>query len=198
MKRNRRKENIITGALAILMITGVGGVGGWTLYDITTYTDDYTTDPGTFDNTEHISYTGDDYLKCSHTADVLTGTYMSKVFDLGVGNTDIYYVYVDADIIITGAGTTWNAVTASGTSTWNNISADSKTWNELFEIDEAAKVDIELYYRKLVTDDWSIAKKMEICSTVVEARYFKVKFTITDPSTAVNALIEKFTLCLYN
>lgn len=195
---NTKGTNNLYGATPRTASVEVYAPKGWTLYDITTYTDDYTTDPGTFDNTEHTSYSGDDYLKCSHTADVLTGTYISEIFDLGVGNTDIYYAYVDADIITTGAGTTWNAVTASGTSTWNNISADSKTWNELFEMEEAAKVDIELYYRKLDTDDWSIAKKMEICSTVVEARYFKVKITITDPSIAVNALVEKLTLCLYN
>lgn len=169
---------------------------GWTLYDDTTNTDDFSTISGT--NVERTLYSGDYYLKCSHTDGVLTGTYYSPEFDLGVGNEDVYYTYIESSTIVTGAGTTWGSVTSSGTDTWEDIDATNKTWNELFETSGAARLDIELYHKKVVTDDWSIAKKMEICSTVVDARYFQIKITITDPLPGVTALLEEIIICLYN
>jgi len=62
---------------------------------------------GTHDNTEHTTYDGDDYLKCSHTAGVLTGTYTSPIYDLGA--SDRYLVYCLAGIVVTGSGTTWDS-----------------------------------------------------------------------------------------
>jgi len=61
---------------------------------------------GTHDNTEHTTYDGDDYLKCSHTAGVLTGTYKSPIYDLS--SSDRYMVYCLADIVVTGTGTAWD------------------------------------------------------------------------------------------
>jgi len=76
---------------------------GWSQAD--SETDDYT--GGTHDNTEHLTYSGDDYLKCSHSGS-LTGTYLSPIFDLT--SSTRFLVYISTDIVITGEGTTWDDV----------------------------------------------------------------------------------------
>jgi len=77
---------------------------GWSISD--SKTDDYT--GGAYDNTEHVTYSGDDYLKCSHNGGVLTGTYTSPIFDLLASSR--YLVYIDTEFVITGEGTTWDDV----------------------------------------------------------------------------------------
>jgi len=77
---------------------------GWTQVD--SKSDDYTA--GTHDNTEHTTYSGDDYLKCSHGGESLTGTYTSPIFDL-LSSTR-FLVYIEAEIVVTGEGTTWDDV----------------------------------------------------------------------------------------
>lgn len=168
---------------------------GWSSYDTSTYTDDYQTS-GSHDNTEHVTYNTDDYLKCSHTSDVLTGTYTSQVFDLGDGNSDIYLLWLDADVVVTGAGSTWSSALSG--STWERISADTRKWNEIFTIDEAPKVEITIKYKINSGDSWGEANRMELLSTVVEGRYFQVVIKITDPSEEVNALVENYCLKFYN
>lgn len=79
---------------------------GWTVQGGLTETCDYNA-IGTHDNTEYIFYDSDDYLKCSHTGAVLTGTYTSPEYDKTASGR--YLVYVLADIVVVGGGTSWDA-----------------------------------------------------------------------------------------
>lgn len=196
---NTKGTNDIYGSTPRSASTTLTVPKGWTAYDTTTYTDDYTsTSSGTHDNTEHCTYNSDDYLKCSHSGSNLTGTYTSKVFDLGAGNNDVYYTYIDAALVTTGVGTTWDDMTASGTLTWDEMNATTTSWNELAEINEAPQVNITLKYKVNSGDTWSEVDRMELCSVVAEFRYFQVIITITDPSLAINALVENYVVKLYN
>lgn len=123
----------------------------------------------------------------------LESTYESEIFDLGAGNADIYYMYVEADIIITGAGTTWNAVIPLP-NIWSSINIDTNTWNQIFELTEAPQVNITIRYKENIGDGWSEVKHAEILSGIGLARYFQVVIEITDPSQVVNAQVSAYTL----
>jgi len=168
---------------------------GWSLS--TSFTDDYISAPTgrVFDNTEHTTYASDDYLMCSHTSDVLYGYYYSREFDTGVTAAE-YYMYLEADVVVTDGGTTWNGAIPSP-NTWNSIGITTKSWSEIFEVEEAPRVDITIFYKKLSGDGWSEMKNAEILSAIVNARYFKVKIEITDPSSETYAQVEHFILNLF-
>jgi len=159
---------------------------GWTVQH--TETDDYS--GGTHDNTEQTTYNSEYYLKCSHSGGDLTGTYLSPIFDLGA--SDRYLVYVLADIVVSGVGTTWDDVIPDP-NTWNSISIDSRTWVEIFELSAGPQVRIKLKYGD-TSPPTNEVERMEILYAIVTGRYFQVEIQITDPSEAVNALVEHFTL----
>ncbi|HQP29942.1 MAG TPA: phage tail protein [Deltaproteobacteria bacterium] len=159
---------------------------GWAVQS--TQTCDYSS--GTHTNTERTTYNSEYYLKCSHTGGVLTGTYLSPVYDLGaVGR---YLVYCLADQVVTGAGTTWNSQLPSG-ATWNSINIATRRWNEIFELAAGPSIAIKLNYGD-TSALGSTVERQEILSAIVSGRYFQVEISITDPGAAVNALVEHFTL----
>jgi len=159
---------------------------GWTVQ--ATETCDYST--GTHDNTEQTTYNEEYYLKCSHTGGVLTGTYQSPIYDRG--SSARYMIYVLADIVVTGLGTTWDDVIPSP-DTWADIDIDSRAWVEIFELMAGPAVRIKLKYGETSPPPNEV-EKQEILSAIVTGRYFQVEIAITDPSAAVNALVEHFTL----
>jgi len=149
---------------------------------------------GVHQNTEHVTYASDDYLTCSHgVTDYwdLTGTFTSEVYDLGASGR--YLVYLVADIVMTGAGTTWNDVVPSP-QTWEMLQVSTRNWTDIFQLDNGSIVAITLKYKANIGDAWSEVNKMEILSGIVTGRYFQVEITITDPSESVNALVENFEL----
>lgn len=160
---------------------------GWTVQN--TETCDYN-GVGTHDNTEHLTYASDDYLKCSHTADVLVGTYTSPIYDRGA--SDRYMVYALADVVITGAGTTWDDQ-VPGSTTWDQINASTRRWIDIFELAAAPQVQMALLYGES-SPPTNRVERQEILSAVVTGRYFQLEITITDPSAEVYALVENFTL----
>ena len=160
---------------------------GWAVQN--TETCDYN-GVGTHDNTEHTTYDSDDYLKCSHTAGVLVGTYTSPIYDRGASAR--YMVYVLASIVVTGAGTTWGDIIPSP-DTWPNIGITTRTWAEIFSLAAGPSVTMKLKYGE-TSPPTNEVEKMEILSAIVTGRYFQLEITITDPSDAVNALVENFTM----
>ncbi len=163
------------------------------------------------DNTEHISYSGQDYLKCKHLYGNLVGTYTSSVFDIGATEGEnrhlIYLVGQDsaeADIVIVGTGTTWDDKFPSPT-TWDQGNASTKTWAEIFELDEAPSVEMRLYYGT-TSPPTNYVDRIEILSAIIPGsasevnRYFRVRITITDPNANVYAYVEAFDLkfCTYS
>ena len=163
---------------------------GWAVQN--TETCDYN-GVGTHNNTEHVIYNVDDYLKCSHNpADPtsLTGVYTSPIYDLGASGR--YMVYILAAIVLTGAGTTWGDVIPAP-SVWTSIGITTRTWREIFALSAGASVTMKLKYGD-ASPPTSEVEKMEILSGIVTGRYFQLEITIVDPSFAVNALIENFTM----
>ena len=181
---------------------------GWTEY--TSFADDYldSTAGQVFYNAEHIEYSLDDYLKCSHdpayadaTAGItfLQGHYISETFDTGVASAS-YYTYVETEIAVVGQGGTWEDVFVDSTSgiTWEDINADTRTWQDIFEVNEAPQVTIRIWYKDELVDDWSYVENAQILATVIPGRYYKVEITILDPAINVNAYVKNYTLKLYN
>ena len=169
---------------------------GWGLNN--TFTDDYTVSAGasagTFNNVEHTEYSSDDYLQCTHTSS-LTGSYYSREFDTGVAAVD-YYIYWDAWVYVVGAGSTWNDAVPSG-NTWDSVNVSSLSWNEIFEVDAAPKVNITVLSKVTSGGEWAEMPNAEILSSIINARYFKVKIEIEDPTSEIYAKIQNFELNLY-
>lgn len=144
---------------------------------------------GTHDNTEHVLDNGDHYVKCSHGGGVLTGTYLSPIYDRGaVGR---YLIYVAADMLMTGEGSDWNSIVPIP-NTWNYLDV-SRRWFDIFELEAGPGIEFSLLYGD-ASPPLTEVKKMGILSTIATGRYFQIKIVITDPSDAVNAMIEEFTL----
>ena len=153
------------------------------------------TDPGKVyigehDNTEYYSYGGDDTAKCSHTGDVLVGTYTSPVFDRG--SSGRYLIYCLAEILVIGSGTTWADQFPSPT-TWADQNVTTLKWREIFELNAAPSVQIALLYGD-TSPPTNRVEKLELLSCIATGRYFQVEITITDPLLTINALVKDFTL----
>jgi len=180
------------------MVVSVGDVGFYGIiltvqdsaHSQVNYTPYLTTGGGTHDNTSWVDYGGDDYLKCLHQGDVLTGTYTSEIYDRS--SSDTYLVYILADIVVTGTGTTW-ADQIPTPDTWADAGADSRTWTEIFELTAGPSVEMSLFYGD-TNPPTNEVKKMEILGTVVTGRYYYITITITDPNKTVNALVENYEL----
>ena len=70
---------------------------------------------------------------------------------------------------------------------------DDKKQNEIFELIAAAKVTMTLKYGE-TNPPTSEVGQLEILSAIVTGRYFQIEIEIIDPSDAVHALVQNFTL----
>jgi len=146
---------------------------------------------GTFNNTEVVSYSGENHLKCSHTAAELTGSYLSPVIDRGASGR--YLAYILADALITGAGQTWADV-VPGSTTWAQLDI-SRRWREIFQPSAAPAIRMRLRYGD-TNPPANVVDRLEILSAIVEGRYFQVEIEITDPDLTITGLISPYTLKL--
>jgi hypothetical protein len=144
---------------------------------------DYTT--GTPDNTEHTTYNTDDYLKCSHTSGVLTGSWISAVVDRGSSVREL--IYALADIVVTGEGTTFDDIFPAA-STFGELGLD-RTFGELMALTSAPQVLMTLYYGD-TSPPTNLVSRLEILCVEVTARYHQLEITIIDPSTGIETLVE--------
>lgn len=155
---------------------------------------------GTHDNTEWMSYSGQDYLKCRHLYGNLTGTYTSPIFDIGAESSNRHLIYIigedtgETDIVIVGEGTTWDDKMPSPT-TWNGVNISTDSWSEIFDLPGAPSVKMRLYYGSS-SPPTNYVDRMEILSAIIPAsnQYFQVRIQITDPSEQVFAYVEAYTL----
>lgn len=160
---------------------------GWSVTN--TETCDYN-GVGTHSNTEHTTYSSDDYLKCSHAGGVFVGTYLSPIYDRTVSAR--YMCYVATEIVVTGAGTTWDDI-APSPKTWTDMDASVKTWDGIVNLTAGPQVRIKLKYGA-ASPPTSYVEKQEIVSCIVTGRYFQVEIVITDPGSEINALVKEFAL----
>lgn len=147
---------------------------------------------GTFDNAEQVSYAGENYLKCSHTGGVLTGSYRSAVIDRGASGR--YLAYVLAEVAVAGEGTQWDDLLSAG-ETWAAALAPGQKWREVWMLDEAPTVKMRLWYGD-TNPPTNVVERMEILSAIVEGQYYQVEIDITDPLATTNALVGPYTLKL--
>lgn len=150
-------------------------------------TDDFS--GGTHGNTEAYTYSLEEHLKCSHTGDVLTGTYTGPVID--VGTSGEYLMYILADVAVIGQGTDWNSFAPVPT-TWTQMGLDQR-WSELIELPAGPGVKMRVNYGETAALGNTV-EKMEILMASVQGRYFQVEIEITDPTAEVYALVENLTI----
>jgi len=101
-------------------------------------------------------------------------------------------VYVLAAIVVTGAGTTWGDVIPPP-DIWTEIGITTRQWAEIFSLAAGPSVTMKLKYGE-TSPPTNEVEMMEILSAIVTGRYFQLEIVITDPSDAVNALVENFTM----
>jgi len=97
---------------------------------------------GTFDNTEQVTYDSEDSLKCSHTSDVLTGTWTSPTHDLSA--LEKVRVWGDFRVAFESSDTTWDGVfplTTTGSELITDGAFDNWTSDDLDDWTEGANCD---------------------------------------------------------
>ena len=194
---NTKGSNGLYGDNPVTATVTIPEPQGWTAYQ--TFTDDYTGVLGTFTNTEHVSYVGDDYLKCSHSilfSPATSGTYETTTFVTAFPNPRWYHIHTAEDVIVTGAGTTWNDLLdpAGDNRTWEQVGIETRTWQDCFEVAAAPVMKIRIYYKETLGNPWLYVDRAEIVAAVVYARYFKIRITIEDPADNINAYVGAVTL----
>jgi hypothetical protein len=138
---------------------------------------------GTHTNTEHETYDSSDALKCSHTSDVLTGTWLSPEYDLG--STKTVRIWGDFVTAFESSGGTWASL-FPGTAVWSSrISATTK-WYELLSPAYAGILRAKLYWGTTSGSLTESTEKLEILAPEITARYVQVEITIIDPELASN------------
>ena len=157
--------------------------------DYTSFIFDSTAD-NYFENTDIIEYNEEDYIGIDTTSTDTTGVFISEIYDTGV-TADEYYVYVDNELTVTGAGTAWEDQFPS---TWLNGGATTRRWIQIFELDDAPAVSMKIWYRATSGNEWKYIEKAELVSGVVTARYFRVEIEITNPNVETRALISSYEL----
>jgi hypothetical protein len=85
---------------------------------------------------------------------------------------------------------------AASSTTWDNLNASTATWTNIFALDQGPSVEMRLYYGP-TSPPTNYLDKMEILSGIVtDARYFRVRITITDPTAEIYAYVEEYFLRL--
>ncbi|RLB61888.1 MAG: hypothetical protein DRH08_13235, partial [Deltaproteobacteria bacterium] len=147
---------------------------------------------GSHDNTEQDTYDTDDALKCSHTSDVLTGTWSSGTQDLNA--IEDVRIWGDFRMFFESSDTTWNGVAPDPT-TWNDLGA-TLSWTEIFNPSVAGKIEAILYY-STDNSNWDEISFFEVLCAEVTARYIKVDITITDPTLDSNLWLKELNMVAY-
>jgi len=155
-----------------------------------TYFPYLTDNGGSHRNTTVTSYNNEVYLKGRHLHGYLTGVYKSDITDRGASLREM--VYVLADIVVLGSGITWDDQIPIPT-TWDEADMDTLTWNQIFDIEEAPTVQIDLLYGD-ASPPTNRIKRMEILSAIIKAQYYQVEITITDPTQGITALVQNYTM----
>ena len=146
---------------------------------------------GTHDNTEYELYSGDDSLKCSHTAGVLIGTWTSPEYDLGSEKT----VRVWGDFLTTfiSSATSWAGIFPT-TTTWADKTDANTRWYELTTPDVAAILSAKIKWGTATGVYPFDADFFQILSPEFTARYIQVEIEITDPQADANLYIKELNM----
>jgi len=119
----------------------------------------------------------------SHLFKAPTGCSTIRMYIMATSNGDI--VYVDELVI--------KEIDEENSTTWSNIGIASNSWGDIFDVSAAPQIGIRLYYGE-TSPPTSYVDKMEILSTIVKARYYRVRISITDPTNEIYAYLKNFIL----
>jgi len=151
---------------------------------------------GVHSGTEVISYLGENYLLRASQSITVTPTYsylsIVKIADFFGLVSQSWLVWVDADIVITGYGSTWADIFADAT-TWAQINS-TRTWADIIGGMGSCPISMVLLYSDSYGGPYSEVKNMEIVSTYVKGLYFKLRIELTDPSDSVRVMVQNYTL----
>jgi hypothetical protein len=172
-----------------------GGAGAYIAFESDTadsgswYIDDACLMAGTFDNCAPVLYSSAAHIRGLHSGS-LVGTYTSPIFDRS--SSDRYMIYALADVVLTGAGTTWDSVFAED-ETWDANHAEGATWAEIFALDQAPVVRMTLLH-DTSSPPANETERLEILSCIETARYYQLEVEITDPNSGMYAMVENYDL----
>lgn len=150
---------------------------------------DFTT--GTHSNTEHILYDGDDALKCSHTEDILSGTWVSPEYDLGVEKT--VKIWGDFLTAFVSSTLTWGGI-APNPNVWTDIIDSTSKWFEITTPDAAAKLNAKLKYGNVSGSYTNEIDGFEILAPEITARFIQVEVEIIDPQLDANLYLKELNM----
>ena len=132
---------------------------------------------GVHSNTTNSTYASTAVLKCTHDADVLTGTWVSPIYDLSSSIT--VRVWGDFLTVFAGSSASWAALPS--TNTWASIQSSSKRWYEVVNQSQAGILESTIRWGDSTDALNNSAKMFHVCSPEFTARYMQVDVTITDP-----------------
>ena len=154
---------------------------------------------GTFSNAAQTTHTfgGTSYdaLECSHTGDVLVGTWQSPTHDLGA--VEKVKVWGDFVVDLDSADKQWASNWSTG-STWPP--ATGTPWNQIFTLQQSGKIRAKLLAKD--TDaTWTSPDAefdfFEMQSAEIENRYVRVEIEITDPNLGSNIYVKELDMLAY-
>jgi hypothetical protein len=119
----------------------------------------------------------------SHLFRAPAGCATIRLFVGGRSNGDV--VYVDSLVV--------KRIIEVFSTTWDDIGISSTSWGDIFDVSAAPQVSIRLYYGDS-SPPTSYVDNMEILSTIVKARYYRVRISITDPTSEIYAYIMHYIL----
>lgn len=144
--------------------------------DKNTWTWDFTSAPaGTFTNTQYSS----GGCICSHTDNVLVGTWLSPEYDLG--STKTVRIWGDFLTSLVNGGNTWDDIIPDG-ATWDDVIGDITYWRELLTPAVTGKITAKLKWGNTSGNLNNEVSGFEILSPEINGRYVQAEITITDPN----------------
>ena len=148
---------------------------------------------GTHDNTEYELYSGDDTVKCSHTAGLLVGTWTSPEYDLGSEKT--VRVWGDFLTIFVSSAVSWEGIfPIADSTTWADKTDANTRWYELTSPDVAAILSAKIKWGTVSGTYPDEADFFQILAPEFTARYVQVEIEITDPQADANLYVKELSM----
>ena len=144
---------------------------------------------GSHSNTEHVVHLTVDALKCSHTSNILIGTWTSPVYDAGsVKRMKIWGDFL-SDFI--AGSKTWDGFFPSPV-TWDS-KIGSDTWNTVFSVE--GSLSAKLKYGDADVSENTLDNFNNLAPEL-DPRYLQVELTITDPELTANLYVYELNITM--
>jgi hypothetical protein len=99
--------------------------------------------------------------------------------------------------VVTFEAVTVKEIDETNSTTWEDVEADEKTWNEIFQPSEAGQLRATLQHKVLSGDEWSEVDYFEILCAEVEAQYLRVVIEIVDPTADSHLYVQELSMYAY-